>query len=322
MYSLLSSLSRLLTKRSFGILALALFLSVSAFQPSDAAFAQGSLQLVFHPKNGKSSDQHPQAANLTHLWCQAAVNLENGVAEKVPIRSAKFLHFNLEGHPDKSFPARITDNRAFLDLGERDLFAAGKYRCEITTDNDEFVYGNMFIYMRPVFHVNGSMRLDFANDDNMFEFVSSSVKANKGGIGILDCPTIGYPLPEVRWFKDNIMLQQTERINFVRNQLHIRSVDDEDEGVYRCIASNEFPPAVDFKEVRYEAILDQQLRVTNSLGWIVPLILIIVILILLFVTIYSCAWYKKSRARRYDVSEQEAKLQNAEKQPLQNGDEE
>jgi hypothetical protein len=97
----------------------------------------------------------------------------------------------------------------------------------------------------------------------------------------------------------------SEKYNFVRNQLHIRDVSDDDEAVYRCIATNEFPPAVDMKEVRFEAFLDQQLRVSNSLSWLIPLILIIVILILLFVVIYSCAWWKQRQTQRYDVADQE-----------------
>jgi hypothetical protein len=169
---------------------------------SNAAFAQGSLQLVFYVRNAKSSDQHPLTANLTGLWCQAA-ETQNGVTEKIPISKAHFLHFGAE-QPDKSYNARISDNKAFLDLGQRDLFVAGKYRCEITTQDEEFVYGNMFIYLRPVFHTNGSMRLDFAesteNDENIdkkFELVGSSVKITQGTNAIILCPAFGYPKPDI-----------------------------------------------------------------------------------------------------------------------------
>jgi hypothetical protein len=98
-------------------------------------------------------------------------------------------------------------------------------------------------------------------------------------------------------------LQETEKFHFVRNELHIIDVDNKDEGTYRCIATNEFPPAVDFKEIRYEAILDQQLRVTSSLSWLIPLIVIIVILIILFVIIYTCAYWKKRET--YNVASNE-----------------
>ncbi|KAI6189624.1 Ig-like domain-containing protein [Aphelenchoides bicaudatus] len=301
----------------FGVIAL---LSC-CIQLSNAAFAQGSLQLVFHPKNGKSSSQHPLTTNLNHLWCQAAENLANGLTEKVAITKAHFLHFETE-NPDKSFTARIVENRAFLDLGTKDLFAAGKYRCELTTENDEFVYGNMFIYMRPVFHTNGSMRLDLDDEKNRFELTGSSIKATKGTTAVVSCPAHGYPTPEIHWFKNQKPLQETEKYRLIRNELHILDVSEEDQGNYRCIASNEFPPAVDFKEVRYEAILDQQLRVTSSLSWLIPLIVIILILIILFVIIYTCAYLKKREAQRYNVSSQEKKLHNAEQQRLREIEEE
>jgi hypothetical protein len=100
-------------------------------------------------------------------------------------------------------------------------------------------------------------------------------------------------------------LQDTEKYSIVRNELQIRDVDEKDEGSYRCIATNEFPPNVDHKEVRYEAILDQKLQVSSSLSWLIPLIVIVVILILLFVVIYTCAYWKRREAQRYNVSSQE-----------------
>jgi len=292
----------------FGVVLLSTFI-----QSSDAAFAQGSLQLVFHPQSGKSSAQHPITANLTHLWCQAAETQENGIAERVPITKAHFLHFGTE-NPDKSYIGNITDNKAYLDLGTKDLFTAGKYRCEVTTENEEFVYGNMFIYMRPVFHTNGSLKLYVLDEKKNFELTGSSVKATRGTTAVIQCPAVGYPTPEIHWFKDLHPLQETEKFHLVRNELHIRDVADKDEGIYRCIATNEFPPAVDFKEIRYEAILDQPLRVTSSLSWLVPLIIIIVILIILFVVIYTCAYMKKRESQRYNVSSNEKKLNNTEEQ--------
>jgi len=165
----------------FGVVLLSTFI-----QSSDAAFAQGSLQLVFHPQSGKSSAQHPITANLTHLWCQAAETQENGIAERVPITKAHFLHFGTE-NPDKSYIGNITDNKAYLDLGTKDLFTAGKYRCEVTTENEEFVYGNMFIYMRPVFHTNGSLKLYVLDEKKNFELTGSSVKATRGTTAVIQC---------------------------------------------------------------------------------------------------------------------------------------
>jgi hypothetical protein len=136
---------------------------------------------------------------LCILRCQAAENQESG-PEKIPIAKAHFLHFGSD-QPDKSYTARIVENRAYLDLGAKDLFVAGKYRCEITTENDEFVYGNMFVYLRPVFHTNGSMRLDLPKDNekeiNKFMLTSPSIKAIRGTTAVILCPAIGYPQPEI-----------------------------------------------------------------------------------------------------------------------------
>lgn len=108
-----------------------------------------------------------------------------------------------------------------------------------------------------------------------------------------------------QWFKDHRVIQETEKYSFVKNELHVRDVEDKDEGSYRCIATNEYPAAVDHQNTKYKAVLDQQLRVSSSLGWLVPLIIIIVILIILFVVIYTCTYLKKREAQRYNVSNQE-----------------
>ncbi|KAI6236785.1 Ig-like domain-containing protein [Aphelenchoides besseyi] len=287
-----------------------------------AQFAQGSLQLVFHPRSAKSSDTHPQTSTLTHLWCQAAKSKLDGTTETVPIKTARFYHFGTD-HKDKQLPARIDENnRAHLDFGQTNLTVAGKYRCELTTEDDKYVYGNMFVYMRPVFHTNGTMRFDISDSERNFEITGSSTKAVRGKTAMLSCPAKGYPvIPEYHWEKDGQAIQTTEKYQMVRNELYIRDVDDSDEGIYRCIAFNEFPPHVDYREVRYEATLDQQLRVTSSLSWLIPLVVIILILILLAVVIYSCAFLKRRKeSHRYNVASAENKLKNAEEQRLRSAD--
>lgn len=55
---------------------------------------------------------------------------------------------------------------------------------------------------------------------------------------------------------------------YIRNgtYLRIKNVDDVDEGVYRCLSSNWFAENVNTEiEKGYNAILDQQLRVTSKL---------------------------------------------------------
>jgi hypothetical protein len=119
--------------------------------------------------------------------------------------------------------------------------------------------------------------MEVPDEKKAFEVVGSSINAIKGTTAVVLCPAFGYPVPDIhvscyekklnlssfQWFKDMRPLQDTEKYSLIRNELHIRDVDDTDEGIYRCIAANEFPPAVDLKEVRHEAILNQQLRVTS-----------------------------------------------------------
>lgn len=190
----------------------------------------------------------------------------------------------------------------------------------MTTENDESLYGNMvsgwkkdsvysvlfqFIYSRPVFHTNGSLRLDIPDAEKNYELVGSSTKAVRGKTALLLCPARGFPPPEFHWQKDGQPLQNSEKHQIIRNELYIRDAQDEDEGVYRCIASNEFPPQIDYKDVHYEATLDQQLRVTSSLSFLVPLIVILVISILLVVFIYTCAYLKRRESQRYNVASAE-----------------
>ncbi|CAD5230066.1 unnamed protein product [Bursaphelenchus xylophilus] len=278
-----------------------------------ASFAQGNLQLVFRARSGKSTENRPLTDNLTALWCQAVVKGSDGDYVKLPIQNASFLHFS----PNKKFNARVENRRAYLDLGKQNLYVAGKYKCEIKTSEEEMVHGNLFIYLRPVFHTNSSFRLELKDDDNLFEFNGPSAKAVRGTTGVLDCPARGYPHPDIRWFKDGEYIEPSDKYKIYRNQLSIFNVADEDEGLYRCVASNEFPVHLDAEPTKFDLVLDQQLRVTGSLDWLVPLIVIIIILILLFVVIYSCAYWKKRAGRKsYDVAKEEKNAHNSEHQRL------
>ncbi|CAD5226394.1 unnamed protein product [Bursaphelenchus okinawaensis] len=284
-----------------------------AVETTLAAFAQGNLQLVFHPKSGKSSENHPISDNLTALWCQAVAKGPDGEYVKLPVKSARFLHYN----PNKQLQARIDNRRAYLDLGPQNLLATGKYKCEIVTEEEEMVHGNLFVYLRPVFHTNSSFRLDFKDEENLFAFNGPSSKFVRGTTAILECPAKGYPKPDFRWFKEGEFIEPSAKFKIQHNQLKIYDVTDEDAGSYRCVASNAFPVYLDAEETKFDLILDQQLRVTGSLDWLVPLIVIIIILILLFVIIYSCAYWKKRAGRKsYDVAKEEKNIHDSEQQRL------
>ncbi|XP_060597924.1 vascular endothelial growth factor receptor 3-like [Ruditapes philippinarum] len=63
----------------------------------------------------------------------------------------------------------------------------------------------------------------------------------------LKCKVSGYPTPIVSWFKDEKEIETTIRINILEyegamGKLLITSLEDEDEGIYKCLAKNEVVP--------------------------------------------------------------------------------
>jgi hypothetical protein len=93
-------------------------------------------------------------------------------------------------------------DRAFLDFGLVPITSIGKYRCEIQTQDGDFVTGNLFVYMRPILLLNSTQRLDPVEEGNSFAWIGQTSKASEGDDAVLNCPAIGYPLPEIRWYKD------------------------------------------------------------------------------------------------------------------------
>lgn len=292
-----------------------LFYATISIQPTVAQkpFAQGNLAIVFNAKLGRTSDQHPLHDNLTELWCQAT---ETG-DERLTVESAKFVQVaNPSGHV-RIHKADVVHNRAHLHFGRVTPSVAGKYKCEIIVNapSRQLVTGNLFVYMRPIFHVNSSTRLDQISESTHFHFTATT-KVIRGNTAILVCPAIGYPIPEVQWFKDNEPLESNDEKHWIaENDLHVREVDDPDTvSTYSCRARNKFPVEVDGAVEEYLAILDHRLKVSSSWAWLTPLIVIVVLLILLFITIYACAWFKRYRYAQYNVAQKEKCLRKAEEQ--------
>uniref|UniRef100_A0A7E4VQ73 Ig-like domain-containing protein n=1 Tax=Panagrellus redivivus TaxID=6233 RepID=A0A7E4VQ73_PANRE len=172
--------------------------------------------------------------------------------------------------------------------------------------------------VRPVFFSNGSIRLDSADSEDPFAVTASSVKFSEGDTAILHCPVYGYPQPTIEWFKDGEELDWDSGRTKKRDpDLYISDVTRADDGLYRCRATNKFPVSRDSQEsTEFSGYLDQSLRVTNHLAWIIPLVVIIVILILLFTIIYCCSYCKRRSRNQYNVAEKERTLRDAEAQKL------
>ncbi|VDK65801.1 unnamed protein product [Anisakis simplex] len=117
----------------------------------------------------------------------------------LPIKAAHFVR----NSDQEILPAFISNNRAILVFNSTTLHSVGKYRCEITTEDDQHIWGWLFVNMRPVFHANSSKIYEFDKDDH-FHIKSLAVRATEGETVLLNCPVIGYPKPTVEWLKDNV----------------------------------------------------------------------------------------------------------------------
>lgn len=260
------------------------------------SYAQGNLAVVFDASAAKSGEDHPLKADVPHLWCQAR---SHQTEQLLPIKEAHFVR----AIDNKIFPAIIrNDTRAILEFGSVSVLNVGKYRCEITTTDDQFVWGWLFVNMRPVFHTNYSKTLETVGDD-YFHVKAPILRVTEGETVTLNCPVVGFPLPTIKWLKDGVLVPSTEQITFLENELQIAKVDFDDEGVYSCIAQNSFPVEVDEEVMTWESRLDREVKVKGSYRWVYPLALIISMLLLLFTIIYACSAF--NRYKTYNVEKRE-----------------
>ena len=72
-----------------------------------------------------------------------------------------------------------------------------------------------------------------------------TVEVMEGDTVQFDIRVVGYPVPEVEWFKGTTKLKRDERTEFKENKdnnLHSLVISDakrEDAGIFKCVASNE-----------------------------------------------------------------------------------
>lgn len=131
------------------------------------------------------------------------------------------------------------------------------------------------------------------------------MRVARGKTAKLECPARSYPEPTIEWLKDGEPLSNSDKHQLAGKTLHIRELDDADQGIYRCIASNEFSQHIENQKQRFTALLDQELRATSSVAWLVPLAIILLILILLAAIIYGFSFFKRRETQRYNVADHE-----------------
>ncbi|KAJ1372226.1 hypothetical protein KIN20_034320 [Parelaphostrongylus tenuis] len=282
------------------------FLVTSIVGVSAHAVALGNLAVVIRGHGVLSTNEHPISAHTSDLWCQASKD-----GEIQPITWARFIRTK----DKKVMKAQIDpDNRrARLIFGNATAAQAGKYRCEIRTEDGDLVFGNMFAYSRPVVHANLSDSATISASDPTL-VVAGHLSTPKGNTARIVCPVDAYPHPYIVWYKDGLPLEVSPRVSFRKNSVEIKELEDSDAGTYRCVASNQFPIYVDGPEQEYEVKFDRELRIGGNYGWLLPLIIILIIIALLIIIIYSCQACKRHKGDQYHVAERERQLRNAEDQ--------
>ena len=72
----------------------------------------------------------------------------------------------------------------------------------------------------------------------------SHVEVTEGNPAKLECRVVGAPVPTVKWFRDDEPLESSDRVAITYDgqlcEVNFTVTDFEDEGEYKCIASNEF----------------------------------------------------------------------------------
>ncbi|UMM32590.1 hypothetical protein L5515_006327 [Caenorhabditis briggsae] len=270
----------------------------------------GNLQTVIHGETLFSTDIDPDRKVTGFLWCQ----VREGTIHYKPTW-ARFVRIR----DKKEFPADIApDNKAYLHFGQSKADAAGKYRCEVKIPDSSIITGNMFAYSHPIVKNNESWPLT-ASTTEPSTVLAKAVYASPDTTARIPCPIIGYPEPNIIWFRNDFPLELEGRVSFdqANGVLSIENVKEEDAGTYRCEGTNQFPVQIDGPEQQFIVKLKQELKIGDNYGWMLPLAIILIILILLFIIIFACQQCAKYKADQYNVADRERALHN-DQVPLKN----
>ncbi|KJH44576.1 immunoglobulin domain protein [Dictyocaulus viviparus] len=115
---------------------------------------------------------------------------------------------------------------------------------------------------RPVVSVNSSDSMSVSPSDPSL-VVAAPLHVSMESTAHIICPVNGYPHPLIVWYKDGIPLETSTKVSFHKNTVEINRIEDEDAGIYRCVASNQFPIYVDGPEQEFEVKVDRQLRISG-----------------------------------------------------------
>ncbi|KHN78074.1 Tyrosine-protein kinase-like otk [Toxocara canis] len=223
-------------------------------------YAEGNLQVLFNATSALSGDDYPQMAKVADLWCQVRSNVSKKL---MPIKEAHFMR-NVDM---AMMPASVRNNQASLSFGWTSLHSSGKYRCQITTHQNQQILGWLFVNMRPVFHVDVASNFEIDKHDP-FHVISPILRVTEGETLVIDCPILGFPQPTIEWLKDNASIDTSvQRITYEKKGIKIWNASLEAEGVYSCIGRNSFAEVDNGPIINWQSRLDITLQVKSMFAF-------------------------------------------------------
>lgn len=193
------------------------------------------------------------------------------------------------------------DGKTLVDGDKYSIFSNGTLLIKNTKRDDMGEYQCTFVFfptsprdrhevkpLPPIVNA-GPAIVSHDNNKNMVQ----------GDVLELKCEVAGYPKPTVTWFKDNVKMNTTDRINFHEykgafGKLKIFALEDSDEGYYKCLAENIIPP--------YNATAEMRIRVKDKLAALWPFLGIVAEVIVLCVIILV---YEKRRSKKLAAEEED-----------------
>ncbi|CEF67366.1 Immunoglobulin subtype 2 domain and Immunoglobulin subtype domain and Immunoglobulin-like domain and Immunoglobulin I-set domain and Immunoglobulin-like fold domain-containing protein [Strongyloides ratti] len=203
------------------------------------------------------------------IWCS--------VSHPSTIISAYFVKANDKKGISKVDGRLISSQNTSYTFHKPTVNDAAQWKCLLkTSTGEEGAY--LEIYSRPVL---------LNTNDSKVQYVY------EGKDLPLNCIVKGHPKPVTKWTRKEIPIPyRNKEYNITGSSLTLKNVHQDKGGIYICTAINKF--RVNGSEHVYKTIMEHEIKVKSELGWILPLIIIIVTLIVLVTVIGVCEWRKRN----------------------------
>jgi FMS-like tyrosine kinase 1 len=190
-------------------------------------------------------------------------------------------------------------DRLILNMAKVKFVDAGRYSCLVKTKNGKTVYKNMTLQVsepsKPVIkntNMNKDMEITLPNRVEFF------------------CKVWGVPKPTVTWFANDEIIHPSRKI-YIRDsnqRIHFSSLEFQDEGTYKCVASNKVGKVSKQINLKFKnkPQTDQMLKI------VISCLVIFVIVILIYIG------FKIRKEKKLQRELRIAGLANFEKGALEN----